>query len=917
MKYPLSESIDNNNHNNRNSDINQIQSKASIEPQCLSQLNTPMVQNKPKSPFKYNNPSAFSKRSRETSDKNLKGYLIRTASPDEREESKKESEIMPIFNPHSHLNSNFNQILIEEITNRRFNPITINKYKDIFKNRYVSENAQCDINISTNNPRLSTQKSVEIKPFIHINKNESPSNIMIHNKLSLHSATDNRNVIKFASFYIQKLQKAILLFNSRRYEDSYRYLITKAILFNEKEFAQLLLITNGFDKSEIGTFLSKEKTPNNNYRVLNEFIHAMNFVDMDFTKAFRFLLRRLNLPQDSGLTLKIIEVFSNCFFNDNQTSGHYLNETSIYLLASTALAINTMFNRTDIVNMKVISKEVFVKMNHTTSAVIAENVYNEIKSKKLDIVYNYTEMFNKRLGRIINAESDEILKTFTNIDSVNDDNTEKENSKDKEKGDDDIDNNSIELKGNEHSKKRKHSDRHLIHLDDIRIGNNEGDELLSFLKTGNRFFKYCLKSSPHFRFVYLNRTESKICWLRLSFCKWFQCPKAISVRDLLGVYIGAGHSQVFDKALISPEFDQYCFTIESSKRTLDLRNDNEAICDKWYRGIKYLIQRNQSSFNAKEVYPSIVNNVKEKVSLIWESEVIPYWTSFRPFLLLKEEFELDKKYVSQKKALASKLQMSTRPKERLINSQTKNDFVYLYIQYGIPTWLRSKIWQILIPNSLNITDGMISKHISPCSHSHSNNNNISMINISQMENDISKLAKDIIHINQMKVSNKLFYDNIIQSTKVFLNMRSDIVYSKNFAYLISIFLLNSESSVEGYKLFYNFLHSKCDFIIKFHLRDEWFIKNRIEFFEGVFRATLPKLFRHFHDFDIATNLFFYNWYEFLFVKYFFKKYPLLLRLWDIFLVKGEVFVFELGIVLLKLLEKRFLNVSDTVFIIHV
>ena len=58
--------------------------------------------------------------------------------------------------------------------------------------------------------------------------------------------------------------------------------------------------------------------------------------------------------------------------------------------------------------------------------------------------------------------------------------------------------------------------------------------------------------------------------------------------------------------------------------------------------------------------------------------------------------------------------------------------------------------------------------------------------------------------------------------------------------------------------------------------------------------------------DISLSLYFFYWIEYLFIKTF--PYHMILRLWDIFFVRGEVFLYEIALGIIKIQEKDILNV---------
>jgi len=51
------------------------------------------------------------------------------------------------------------------------------------------------------------------------------------------------------------------------------------------------------------------------------------------------------------------------------------------------MAINTLLHKEDVQNIKSIEKDAFVKMNEKINPKICEEIYDDIKSQKLDIFY--------------------------------------------------------------------------------------------------------------------------------------------------------------------------------------------------------------------------------------------------------------------------------------------------------------------------------------------------------------------------------------------------------------------------------------------------------------------------------------------------------------------------------------------------
>ncbi len=160
---------------------------------------------------------------------------------------------------------------------------------------------------------------------------------------------------------------------------------------DEEEFAEILLVSSGFDKFMIGDFLAKEKEPNIKGKILWMFMEKIDFQHTEFVDAIRFLLSRINLPQDSTLILGILDVFTQVYYKDNQTK--FKDSNTIYLLASTIFAINTLFHK-NMANMPSLKKEDFVRMNKDVDPPVLEHIYEEVKVNKLDFTYECKDDLN-------------------------------------------------------------------------------------------------------------------------------------------------------------------------------------------------------------------------------------------------------------------------------------------------------------------------------------------------------------------------------------------------------------------------------------------------------------------------------------------------------------------------------------------
>lgn len=861
---------------------------------------------------------------------------------------------------------------------RRYKRSELQKAKNYFKFRYISEKLLEINNIDLKNSNASNSSSINLQqqnpntqnlfaPFkpshsssnlkekdIQISSNQnknSPALENINAENNIYYSADDKNVIKFTCLFLQKMEKAIFLFNMKKYEESYTYLKESSLIKNEEEFAEILLIFPGYDKFIIGEFLSKEKSPNTNFILLNFFINKMDFTGDSLLNSFRYLLYRMNLPNDSNLIMSIIDVFSNVFYKDNCYGveiSHFRNATAVYILSNSILTLNSLLHSNHQVEVnqdknnyqrsytgtKVFNfttKEEFININDGVEAQYCEEIYEEIRMNKLDIIYDYNEQIYRKL------EFDDAMGKS--------------------------------IRGGYHANTMTSSANNPMSSERGTIVN--GEELIDMLKLGQKFIKYGRSGEPHERYVYLSQDEQTLFWKPLT-CLCFNSDRSIKTKSLINVYIGTSNSVIFNRYKIRPEYELNCFSILSEKRTLDLRHEDSRIVKKWSQALKYLIKRVISKFEVKKKKLRELSNRKEIISDFWRTEILPNWTHYRDSLLIKGEnvyqiFSNSEIYSRnlKNKILNKKSNENRRFQDKKkLEEKDKQDVAYLWF-LGIPDWLRKKLWALIISNDLDINENLFNhflrkneqiefygdtavdrgnpQEVTPGEFDmedlKSNNprqiQNIvgefdgvpiieeSEPKVTQMrENNVTDnvtdpLLNEIIidvhkcfrkfeeYIKMNNLENKKFKEDLFKILRIFTNYRPDITYSRQIGYITTILYLNSEDYYQAFVLSSNFIvHS---FLTNFLNKDEIFMKTRCEFFEQLVGSHCPLVYNHFRNLDISIRLFFYDWVEYLYTKTF--KYETVLRLFDCLLVKGEIFVYEVAISIIKLQEKDLLNVS--------
>jgi hypothetical protein len=462
----------------------------------------------------------------------------------------------------------------------KYNMKNIEEGKKFFKKRFIEN--------------LKKQKQSNKPPNINIKTNQSRVSFSI-DKIELKKKEEERKELKYASLFTNKTDKAIFSFNIKKYDNAYQELLTTGIILNEEEFAEFILVFPGFDKSIIGDFLAKEKSLNKNFAILKAYMKKINFKNEYFLDSLRFLLKRINLPIDSSLILGIIDEFTKAYYEDNKNNKNFKDSDSLYLLASTIMALNTMFTRKDIKNMNIIKKPEFITMNSDCNADYLSDLYDNLEKNPIVIDNDYLELIYKR---------EAVQGTLITL-------------LDKKKN--------ILQRSNTVSKQDET-------LTDQQILDN-----LDAVKKGEIFHKYGSSDKPQKRFFqYLENTKELIWYDKDSF-KIFRKIKKVSINDINNVYIGINSSKLFEKFNIPLNEDQQCMSIICDNNlTLALQNDSEANTKKWYYALKYLISQNRKEkgkqTSNEEGIKYYDSESDMKTSQLWRNDILINWKYYRKYL---------------------------------------------------------------------------------------------------------------------------------------------------------------------------------------------------------------------------------------------------------------------------------------------
>ena len=317
----------------------------------------------------------------------------------------------------------------EEFSVRKYGKKTIELGKLFFKYRFIKERMEESTNtynLRGSTLRYNSKLNQEKTRKVTISGNRMSLNF--NSKLGINmdksdeKFSNKSEYRKYNSKFLLLLEKSIFNFNLKKYLESYNILFQENIVKSYAEFGEFLLVVNGYNKYTLGTFLAKDKPPNEQKEILKSFVNSiyLTYEQKDnktntFLEYLRFFLSRIKLPEDSNLILDLMDVYSTTLFNTNKDNKDFISRfpssDAIYLLISSILALNTMFTRKDIKNMNIIQKDKFIEMNSEIAPNEAQDIYEKLEQEPISMKDNYSENNYKRMTILVKKKDKEIINS--------------------------------------------------------------------------------------------------------------------------------------------------------------------------------------------------------------------------------------------------------------------------------------------------------------------------------------------------------------------------------------------------------------------------------------------------------------------------------------------------------------------------
>lgn len=264
---------------------------------------------------------------------------------------------------------------------------------------------------------------------------------------------------------------------------------------------------------------------------------------------------------------------------------------------------------------------------------------------------------------------------------------------------------------------------------------------------------------------------------------------------------------------------------------------------------------------------------------------------------------------------------------------------------GVPSKFRGRVWDLSVGNDLNVTEELFSiclerakaaLNIQKAKHSRhspsSSNSSVSSsahgvaavgaggggagvvatdhaagVNLRALgkEDTVELITTDLTRtfpsLGFFQVGGP-FYEPLRNVLEAYVTYRPDIGYVQGMSFLAATLLLNADT-FDAFKILCNMLNRRCH--MAFFQMDLKRIQGYKEVFRTLFQELLPALFAHFEHCGVEPELFIFDW----FITLYTRSLPLEIasRIWDVYFLQGEYFLFKTAIGILRTIEKRLLG----------
>eukprot|EP00002_Diphylleia_rotans_P024859 TRINITY_DN4907_c0_g1_i7.p1 TRINITY_DN4907_c0_g1~~TRINITY_DN4907_c0_g1_i7.p1 ORF type:complete len:442 (+),score=84.70 TRINITY_DN4907_c0_g1_i7:46-1371(+) len=235
---------------------------------------------------------------------------------------------------------------------------------------------------------------------------------------------------------------------------------------------------------------------------------------------------------------------------------------------------------------------------------------------------------------------------------------------------------------------------------------------------------------------------------------------------------------------------------------------------------------------------------------------------------------------------------------------------------GIPTKFRGKVWSLAIGNAMNITEELYQimvknarttrEAVDAAFRRGMSEEDIDAIfpgkmnSLSLIKLDLERTFPELCFFQQGTPE----YDSLRDVLEAYVAYRPDMGYVQGMSYIAGMLLLNM-SAFDSFVCFVHLLNSA-------HMRALFRMESpgidlRFAVFDHLLAEFLPETSKHFSELGVSSNLYVVEWFMTIFARL--VNLELSSRLWDVYVMDGEVFAFRAALGILKLLSPRLLKAN--------
>lgn len=221
---------------------------------------------------------------------------------------------------------------------------------------------------------------------------------------------------------------------------------------------------------------------------------------------------------------------------------------------------------------------------------------------------------------------------------------------------------------------------------------------------------------------------------------------------------------------------------------------------------------------------------------------------------------------------------------------------------GIPPLVRGKIWQLAITNDLAITMDLYKIMVQ---HAKSRRNNPAdevgkMRTVELIPTDLPRTFPALAFYQPGGPS----HDTLKETLEAFAQFRPDVGYVQGMSYLAAVLLLYLDP-FPAFCALCNLLNRPCQ--RSFYRLEAATIASYSHVFKTLLRETVPDVSEHLNHIGMSIEMFLLDW----ILTIFSKSLPIDIasRIWDVYILEGDTFLFRTAVAIFRVLRKRVLNVD--------